>query len=468
MKQKIILISIFSLLIMVNSLKVGMFWDNILIASEMGNHLFNNGIFNWNIPIESDPGHPPFLATLMAIGWTFFGKSLAVSHWIMIPFIFGLLWQIYSFVSFFIKNKSLQFWTFLLIIADPTLSSQLFLVNPEVIQLFFFFTALNALLRNTNYLKIIALSFLGIVTYRGMMLCAGIFLIELLFKIIIKKETFNNFFTKRLVLSYFISATPAIFYLIWRLLNQGWIISHPMEIWGNAWQYSSFVDFIKNFSLNFLVLIQRFTDFGRIILLLFSIITLYLKRKLINWKVINTLLIIFFFSTIVIYSLSLFINNPMGHRYYISSYITLGLISAILIQEFKFKKLIYLGLLSSLILGNFIIYSDNFSQGWDSSLAHLPYWKLRKNAIEYLDKNNISISATATFFPNSTTIDNIVINGDMRRFLNFSGNEKYVLYSNIFNLTDEEFSLLYHNYNQIKLFEKHNIKIEILKNIKFN
>ena len=158
----------------------------------------------------------------------------------------------------------------------------------------------------------------------------------------------------------------------------------------------------------------------------------------------------------------------MGHRYYISSYITLGLISAILIQEFKFKKLIYLGLLSSLILGNFIIYSDNFSQGWDSSLAHLPYWKLRKNAIEYLDKNNISISATATFFPNSTTIDNIVINGDMRRFLNFSGNEKYVLYSNIFNLTDEEFSLLYHNYNQIKLFEKHNIKIEILKNIKFN
>ena len=138
MKLKIGILSIVSVLIVLFSLDIGMFWDNVLFASKMGTAVYENSFFNWHIPIEFDPGHPPFLATVMAIGWTLFGKSLAVSHWLMLPFIFGFLWQIHLFVSYFIKEIWLQIFAFILVVADPTLLSQFVLVNPEIIQLFFF------------------------------------------------------------------------------------------------------------------------------------------------------------------------------------------------------------------------------------------------------------------------------------------------------------------------------------------
>ena len=462
--KKTLILLVLSALIVIISLKVGMFWDNVLFASKMGNPLFENGILKWNlIPLESDPGHPPFLATLMAFAWTLFGKSLCVSHWIMLPFIFGLLWQIGSFVTFFVKDKSLQIWAYLLVVSDPTLLSQLVLVNPEVIQLLFFFVALNAVLKNNIYLKVIGLAFLGIVTYRGMMLCVGIFLIDFLMHLFIKKKDVKAFFTKQTILSYIIAATPAIMYIAWRFLTRGWISSHPEENWGNAWQFASFQEFLKNFLRNILVLGQRFIDFGRIVPILFIFVTLYIKRKSIEWEKIMPVVLIFFFSTIVISTISLLIKNPIGHRYYIPSYLSLGLLSFLLVKEYKIKKLLYIGLLSSLILGNFIVYPDGFSQGWDSSLAHLPYWDLRKNAIEYMDNKPLPISETASFFPNNTTLDNVDLNGDMRSFIGFSGTEKYVFCSNVYNLSDEELKILHQDYHSLKSFEKRKVRIEIMQ-----
>ena len=58
----------------------GMFWDNVLFASKMGNEIYNNGFFDWTMPNEFDPGHPPFLGALLAIFWKIFGHSLWISH----------------------------------------------------------------------------------------------------------------------------------------------------------------------------------------------------------------------------------------------------------------------------------------------------------------------------------------------------------------------------------------------------
>ena len=114
-------------------------------------------------------------------------------------------------------------------------------------------------------------------------------------------------------------------------------------------------------------------------------------------------------------------------------------------------------------MGNFIIYPDNISQGWDASLAHLPYWNLRKNALIYMDNNQIPIPETASFFPNYTTIDNVDVNGDMRSFIHFTGTEKYVFYSNVYNLRYEEYFSLHNNYELLKSFRKHRIKIDLFK-----
>ncbi|WP_053991553.1 hypothetical protein [Mangrovimonas sp. TPBH4] len=461
--KELLIFSVLSFLIVLSSQNIGLFWDNVLCGSKIGTYLYQNGIFQWaTIPLEIDNGHPPFLGTLLASGWTIFGRSLATSHWMMYPFILGLLCQIYFFIDFFIKEKQFKIAAFLLLLADPTLLSQLVLVNPEVIQTFFFFLALNSILRDNVLFKIIGLSFLGIVTFRGMMLCAGLFIVDLLIFTIVKKQKLRNFISKKTVLSYLISALPAFIYLIWRLTVKGWLISHPLEIWGSALEFSSLKDFLKNLGKNILVLGFQFSDFGRIGLLLFIMFTLYLKRKQIQWKNYSSLLIISIFSTFIIYGASLAIKNTMGHRYYLVSYLSLSLLAFILIKAYKHKKIIFAVLLTNLFLGNFIVYSDSFAQGWDSSLAHLPYWNLRKSAINYMDETKIDINQTASFFPNNTSIDNVDLNGDNRYFKGFSGNEMYVFYSNVYNLSDYELDILHKNYSVLKSFEKNNVRVDLM------
>jgi hypothetical protein len=80
--------------------------------------------------------------------------------------------------------------------------------NPEVIQLFFFFLAINSILRNNIYLKTAALFFLSIVSYRGMMLCGGVFLFDVLRLLWLNKKPLLLIFNIKFILAYIIGAVP--------------------------------------------------------------------------------------------------------------------------------------------------------------------------------------------------------------------------------------------------------------------
>lgn len=73
---RILFCSIITLFIGILGLDTGVYWDNITFVSQMGNALFDNGILKWGcIPVEHDPGHPPLMATIMAVSW-----KLLVNH----------------------------------------------------------------------------------------------------------------------------------------------------------------------------------------------------------------------------------------------------------------------------------------------------------------------------------------------------------------------------------------------------
>lgn len=410
------------------------------------------------MPMEIDPGHPRFLGTWMAISWKLFGKSLAVSHWMMLPFVFGLIWQIHTFTSHFISHYWMQYLATILILLDPTLSSQLTLISPEPIQMFFFFLALNSIFDKNNILKAFALAFLGIVSYRGMMLCAGLFLIDLFLEVYLSKKSLKVFFSKELIFTYAFGAIPAMSYVLWRYTEYGWLITHPESPWVDYWHFVSFKEFI----LNIIILGQRYLDFGRAFIWLILIIGIikYISRLHKNEI---SLILISILSCSVVILISLFSTNTIGHRYFLASYIPLTLLAIMFIERFKYSKLLYLLMFLILLGGNRIIYSDDFAQGWDSSLAHIPYWNLHDSAIDYMDENNISIGDCATFFPNCTHIDYIKMNGDMREFRKFNGKNPYVFYSNVYNLSDADFKLLDENYHTIKTHEKYGVRIEIMK-----
>ena len=437
----------------------GMFWDNVLFASKMGNHLFDNSIFNWTIPNEFDPGHPPFLGFLLAISWKILGHKLWVSHLLILPFTIGVFYQLYKLISYFVEEKKFQILAFLLIIVDPTLSSQFVLVNPEVIIIFFFFLTLNGLLFNQKKIKFIGLLFLSIISFRSMMLLGGFFLFDVINTLYIKKEKLTTILNIKFLLFYILGSLPGILFVTWRLLTKGWLQTHPDSPWAALWQIATPKIFIKNL----LTLVHRYLDFGRIFIFLILIISLFsFGKKIIKSTKNKQLLLISITSVIFIIIAVLFSTNAFGHRYFIVSFCSLNLLTFSIIKEFySKKKLIYSLLFIGLISGNLWIYPKSISQGWDATLAHVPYHSLRMNAIGYLDENEIKISEVASFFPNYTTLDLIDFSGDKRSFAKFTGKNNYVLNSTVYNLSDENIKTLESNYTILKEFNNFNITITI-------
>lgn len=457
---RVIFFIFLSLIIFAFSYNNGMFWDNVLFTSKMGNYLFDNSVFNFILPDELDPGHPPTLGFLLAIFWKIFGHKLWVSHLLMIPFTVGLFYQVFQLINFYIKSNLLSFLGFILVFADPTLATQLVIVNPEIIQLFFFFLAINSIIKGNYYLKIISLFFLSIISLRGMMLCAGVFLFEFSNLYFISKQNIKFIFSKKIILSYIIGSIPSLIFIVSHYISKGWILTHP----NSPWEAHHHLVSISGFIRNLMVMTHRYLDFGRIFIFIFIFFSvLKFKKSLLNKKN-KQLLLLSITSVFLIVVASLLKTNPFGHRYFIASYICITILALVIIQNnFKYKKIIYTLLFVSLITGNLWIYPRNIAQGWDATLAHVSYHNLRIEAINYLDNNNIKIEDVGTFFPNSTSIDNVDLSGDMRTFSSFNGENSYLFYSNVYNLSDKEYEIIDSKYTLIKQFNKFNIHVNIYR-----
>ncbi|MFT5250568.1 MAG: hypothetical protein ACI93P_002310 [bacterium] len=458
-RNQYLFFTLISCLIFLYSHSIGMFWDNVLFSSQIGNHLYNNDLFNWLLPDILDAGHPPALGFMLAILWKVIGHKLWVSHLLMIPFTIGLLYQLFQFVNYFTKSYLHSLFAFLLIIIDPTLATQFLLVNPEIIQVFLFFLAINSILYKRYKLKVIALFFLSIISLRSMMLCGGVFIFEIINSAYINK-TKGTILNKKLILSYVIGSLPALSYLGIHYISKGWLVTHSNSPWSNNHQFISLEGFIKNC----IVLIHRYADFGRFIIYILIVFCFIKFRKIIFDKKTKQLLVLSFSSVIIVIIISLLSTNSFGHRYFITSFISLNLLSYILLLKFFRKKIMTYGIVFIILFsGNFWIYPKEIAQGWDATLAHLPYHKLRIDAISYLDSNKINIEKVGTFFPNSTTLDNISLNGDLRSFEVYTGKNEYVLFSNVFNLNEDEYVELDNNYSIIQQFNSKGIYILIYK-----
>jgi len=462
-KIRFVSFCILGFLIFLVSNQNGMFWDNVLFASKMGNQLYENSIFNWTMPDSFDPGHPPFLGFLLAASWKILGHHLWVSHLVILPFTIGFFYQLFRFIGYFIADVRLRFFAFLLIVIDPTISTAFVLVNPEIIILFFFFLSLNGILFESKVQKFIGLLFLSIVSFRSMMLFGGIFLFEICNHLLFEKKKIKSVLNIKFFTSYVIASLPGVLFVVWRLTTKGWLQTHPDSPWAGYWHFADFEFFIRNC----IVLIWRYLDFGRIFIFLFLLISFLLFRnKIIHSEKNKKLILLAITSVFFIVVTILIATNAFGHRYFIVSYIALILLAFMILQEFYTKKrLIYVVLCMGLLTGNLWVYPKNISQGWNATLGHLPYHSLRLDAIDYLNEKSINIEEVASFFPNYNILDYIDFKGDKRSFSKFNGSNTYVFYASVYNLTEEEQKSLAKHYSVLKQFHKFNttIRIYILK-----
>ena len=216
-----LLCSLTTLCIVCVGWRTGLFWDNILFINRFGSTLLEHGLWNWmSLPLQHDPGHPMLPAMYIAGMWSIFGKTMVVTHLSVIPFIFLFCYILWLIVYNLFGYTKWALATYLIVIADPCVFSQLMYIGPELFVLTFTGLAIYGIWKPSTILQTIGLMALGVTSLRGMMLCAGIFLWDICHNKKIKP------------IAYILGALPAITFLALRIIIKGWIISNPLAPWG--------------------------------------------------------------------------------------------------------------------------------------------------------------------------------------------------------------------------------------------
>lgn len=449
------------------------FWDTIQLASKHATNFYTGGFSGIILPNEIDSGHFPALGIYIAIIWTIFGRTLLVSHLVMLPFVIGIAYQGLRLTRTLFRNKWYPAAALILMI-DPTLLAQSTLISPDVLLVFFFLLAVNSILERKRVYFIISLAALTLVSLRGMMCVAGLFISEVVMDAIRTKEetgslTFGFMYSsvKRKILPYLPAAVIAITFLSWHYYRTGWIGYHKDMPWAEFFEPAGF----RNAIFNLFILGWRLADFGRLAVLITGAACIwhYIKNRPVipyNLKMIMTI----FFVLLLMFGTALVSHrNLSGHRYLLPLYITLTV--SVLFYLFNIaddslpKKILAGFMITTLLSGNFWVYPDKIAKGWDSTLAYLPYFHLRNEMMTYMEESGIKPDETGTGFPNEDKFDYISLNGNMNSFADRDlHTNRYIFWSNVYNdFSDDELETL-GKWEKVKEFRLIQVRIILYKN----
>ncbi|MBN1363659.1 MAG: hypothetical protein JW976_02530 [Syntrophaceae bacterium] len=442
----------FSCCLILFTLKNPFYWDNIVQTSVPANWYYETNFKFFYLPDEISTGHPTFVGMYFALLWKIFGRSLAVSHFGMLPFVFGVLVQIRYFLkNINITDKLPVSLIMGFVIVDTTFLSQLSLITFDIIQLFFFFLCLNLLIVNKN--KVFAVSYLILImiSLRASVMAGGI----LIFNVLYDYFSLN----KKIRIRDYVKYIPGVFSLFLFLLlfkiNKGWVVHNTVsDAWDTSGQYASFYRMIWNT----IILIWRLIDFGRIgifIVLLFFLFKSISIRKFQD-DTVRILFLIIISQFILFFPILVTSQIPFGHRYFLPIIVP-AIILAIywIINYTRLSQLWLTCIFILLISGHFWLYPMGVSQGWDATTIHWNYFRVSEEMYSYIEENNIQKDQIGTFFPNNNS-----------RYLSHIGTDKsdiyggvpfqnkYVLYSNAFNVHPEVLSTLFSESSDWKLIKK--------------
>ena len=465
----LILSCLFTLALFIFNRNNSFFWDGVHYGSIEPDFYYYSHFKSIIMPNGIDSGEVPIFALYIAAFWSIFGRTLAISHFAMLPFVIGILYQLYILCQRFFKNEYTNI-VMLLLLADTTLLSQFTIVSPDLPLLFLFLLGLNSLFDNRKVLLAISVFFLFINITRGIMLSFCLLLLDI--NLIISqikngKKVLIELIKRSLI--YLPGLIAFLSFNYYHYLQKCWMLSHQDSPWKDT---KVFVDG-KGLLFNIALLSWRLIDFGKVMIwLVLLFLMIKLKKQFLNRMESKSLLFLLISLLIFVHVDMIWANNLLAHRYFMPFNIILTLFCAtILFSDVISSKLKHTAtflILISLISGSFWIYPNKIAKGWDATLAHLPYYDLRHQAIAYLDKKQIDFKEVHSFFPNVASINQIDLNGDPRNFDNYDGKSNYVFYSNIYNITDKEYDEI-HNleyYKSIQHFENKGVFITIYKKIK--
>lgn len=458
---EIIALFLFSLIFVWFSSGFFFFWDNIAQLSVPANYYYDSVFKTVYLPDEITTGHQPFVGMYLALGWMIFGRSIEISHWLMWPFVFGVLCQLLKFISYFVSDCKSRYIVLILCILESVFITQLSLITFEILHLFFFLATINAFLRYKKLLTILFFLALMMISLRAAMSGIGLVLFVVLRQI---------FISKQFKLSEYLTFIPGFLFFSLFLFSfyveRGWIIHNTVS---QNWEQSSKFADLKGIFRNILIFIWRLADYGKIIfwLLFLYIIKISYKTKSLDHNFLLIILIaisqfIIFFCTTIPY------QNSIGHRYLLP--ITIIFSVGIMYWILKYKsncRFLITSTFIFIISGYFWIYPFRIAKGWDAMPMHWSYYSVWYNMRNYLSENKISTNDVKSFFPNTASFKNITLENNINKF-GGSREENYVIFSNVYNESDEVLNELFYSgkYTEVHKEQRGIVYLVLLKKSK--
>ncbi|GAB3841882.1 hypothetical protein [Hymenobacter jeollabukensis] len=423
----------------------GFFWDAVLQASRHAQWYYDTRFTHLLVPEALDAGHPTLFAAALAGVWRLFGQTLPAGHWAMLPLVLGTLWQVYCLVRRFVPRA----WVgpaVLLLWLDATWLTQSTLVSSDVALLFCYLLALNGLTARRPVLTLAGSLPLVLLSTRGMILWAALALTAALLGWLDENPL-------RAPHGRFSAAARLLGRRIWPLLPalllaglwlglhyqlRGWVGYNARSQWSGNYALLGPLGILRNVAL----IGWRLLDQGRLLLWLSGAAALLALWRG-GWRPGPTtwrLLVLWLAPALALSGAMVWYANPIGHRYYLPVLLLFALLVAHLLSELPARGLArmltgvaLLGLLS----GHFWVYPDHMANGWDATLAHWPYYRLRHRFIDWLDARRIPLADVGSNFPNLYPLHQVDLNGDPRRFAPVDlRRNRYVLQSNTMNFGD--------------------------------
>ncbi len=375
---------LFYTLLTILCMNVPFFWDTILTSS-IAQWFYDNGIQNGIIPIFWDAGHPPFFQFYLMSMWKIFGKTLMVSHFSMLPFLYIMVIAFVLLMQKITSHTPSRVLGMALFLVHPYILTQSTLISYDIVQVAFYLIFLLGFIDNKKLWLLIGVIGMSACSIRGQTIAligiAAYAIVEF------RNWKLNIFFIP-------IAILPTIVWNYYHYLETGWIISTPSETWETHREFASFSQVLGNFK----GILRTFTDYGSIAvsgLFSVSLISYIFKEERENVKkIFYTTLLVF----ITITTLMVAFTNPIGHRYFIIIHVVMILIIASQWEYFN-KKIIGIAAVLILMSGHFWLYPKTFSNGWDVTLKYLSYEKNRKHFFQYIAEENISEEDISSSFP---------------------------------------------------------------------
>jgi len=403
-----------------------LFWDTVQFVGKHGGWYYEQGVFSGLLPSAMDSGHPPFFGMYQAGLWKVFGRSLVTAHLSMLPFLFLNVFYAIKLGRHFLGAN--YYWFVLGFLFCPFYLGHSVLVSPDLVLVSGFMMGLYGVVTYKRGVIILGSIILGAISMRGFAVMGGLMVYQL--RLLRGKGEHRGRALRKAMKSFGWGISLFILFQVWHYYQRSWVGFHQASPWSASFGVAGIKQFIKNI----LVFGWRLGDYGMVLAYLVIGIKLFKKR---SWN--EALLPLIFILITILGVLTIPFEGLLNHRYYLPLQLIVLLLALKILAK---QKSLYSGLLVlGIALGNLIVYPEFLSQGWDSTAAHWPYYKMEKEMYQFIkNSEEVEVSDVGTAFPLRTSRANLDLGNETRGYHNYDmDRDNYILYSNVMNeFTDTE------------------------------